>query len=220
MQLLGPAIFHDSENPFVQSCRQRRLLAVPVERNRLADIVDHNPTRVAVRQMFLERLAESQLGLSIQILVQAAQEFLAFHDGIPLAAQHRSELVLARQTDKLICHTAVLEDLETGDGIDAVFRSQVGAVVHVDLDDPDARDLRRHFFQQRRESPAGAAPIGVEVDQDGRVRFQDQGRKFALSACWTWDCAGVTRMSSSPIVVVDLGLLLPSAACHPPLSLD
>ena len=150
-KLRGPAILQDRTKSFVQFGRQRQPFASPVERDRLANIVDHQSTGVAVCQVLAERLAEGRLGLPVQVVVQGAPRVLriSWRDFRQSVSSSRSSFLLARPTSSLVA-AAALEDLETGDRIDAVLLRQPWAVVHVDLDDLDAGGLRGQFFQQRR----------------------------------------------------------------------
>ena len=43
-----------------------------VERDRLADVVDYQPARIAARQVLLKRLAERRSGVTIHVLVHCA----------------------------------------------------------------------------------------------------------------------------------------------------
>jgi len=50
-----------------------------VEPDRLPDVVDDDPARVAALEVLLERIADGRIQLAIDILVQRGKQFFALH---------------------------------------------------------------------------------------------------------------------------------------------
>ncbi len=85
--------------------------------------------------------------------------------------------------DELGDHRSVAEGLDRGDAADPVAGRQAGVGVGVDLGEGDGSAARRNgVLQDRPELPAGSAPCGPEVDDDGRAAgaVKDVGGERAL----------------------------------------
>src|SRR5581483_6342360 len=84
------------------------------------------------------------------------------------------ELTLAAGADQPLLQRAVVEYHEGRDAHDLVPPGGVGVVVDVELADGDlALLLFGDLLQDGGDHLAGAAPLGPEVDEDGRVRAVD-----------------------------------------------
>src|SRR5580698_4706746 len=78
------------------------------------------------------------------------------------------KLLLRRGADLARRELAVLEHHQRRDRHDAVFRSDTGVLVDVELDDLDlAVERLGNLFQRRRDHAARAAPFRPEIDDHG-----------------------------------------------------
>src|SRR5262245_7767505 len=79
--------------------------------------------------------------------------------------------VPGRGTAVLLDHLPLLEQQQRRDALHAVAGRERTVLVHVHLPDPRlAGVLLRQLLEDRRHDPAGPAPLGPEIDEDGRIR--------------------------------------------------
>src|SRR5690606_32525401 len=76
-------------------------------------------------------------------------------------------------SDDLLDDLTAVEDLQSGNGRDAVFGRELGVLVRVELDDVEFVLVACDFFEYRGNHSAGCAPFGPEVDKYRFVAFQD-----------------------------------------------
>src|SRR6185503_1656901 len=92
------------------------------------------------------------------------------------------EMILVGEADDRFDDLAALEDENRRDAADAELRGGVRVLVDVELADGDlAIVIGRQRVDGRRETPARAAPLRPEIDQDRLVRLHDRLREVAIS---------------------------------------
>lgn len=80
-------------------------------------------------------------------------------------------------------------DDDARDGGDVVFLREVAMFVDIDLLQGDAGIAFRGLFENRADAPAGAAPIGIEIDDRDLAAFRADGALGLRTR--TRRCAGI-----------------------------
>lgn len=92
---------------------------------------------------------------------------------LPLSAEQLGDGFLGLETERLGCDFSVFEEDHCRDGHDAESFSDFGNVIHIDLDELDVCAFAGEFFNDRSDHLAGAAPVGIEINEYCSVVFQD-----------------------------------------------
>ena len=94
-----------------------------------------------------------------------------------VSAQQFQHAALRTCADSLTNQLTVLEQQQGGDAHDAELGGQIGLLVHIDLAHLDVGALLGHLVHDGAQHPAGAAPGGLEIEQDGLSALQHLGLK-------------------------------------------
>lgn len=77
--LLPPAGAERGVEAVVDGGRQFERLALPIDRDGLADVVDDHLARIAAGHVFLELGAEGRVTRPVDVFVEDGQQFFALH---------------------------------------------------------------------------------------------------------------------------------------------
>jgi hypothetical protein len=91
-----------------------------------------------------------------------------------VSIEHLLDVRFSDRPDLLLHHLPTLENQQRGDAANLVTACRLDVRVHVDLADLDSAGiLGRDLIDRRTHLPAGAAPLGPEVNQNRLRGFQN-----------------------------------------------